>query len=59
MSILSTSSECDRLVFISKPLSFAGRLAFWGAVLGPVYVLHPLWLCKGAYLNLQQLTSAL
>ena len=44
---------------MSKPLTFAGNLAFWGAAWGPVHILHPLWQGKGTFLNLPQSTSAL
>jgi hypothetical protein len=53
-----SSSECKILDVISKPLTFAGNSAFWGAVWGPVHSLHPLWQGKGAILNLTRLTSA-
>jgi len=47
-----TSSECKILDVISKPLTFAGNSAIWGAVWGPVHILHPLWQGKGIFLNL-------
>ena len=53
-----TSSECKILGVISKPLTFAGNSAFWGAVWGPVRNLHPLWQGKGAFLKLPWSTSA-
>jgi len=53
-----TSPECKILDVISKPLTFAGNSAFWGAVWGPVRILHPLWQEKGAFLKLPRLTSA-
>ena len=37
-----TSSECKILNAITEPLTFAGYSAFWGAVWGPVRILHPL-----------------
>jgi hypothetical protein len=43
---------------VSKPLTFAGNSAFWGAVWGPVHMLHPLWQGKGTFLNLHRSTSA-
>jgi hypothetical protein len=46
------------LDYISKSLTFAGNLAFWGAVWGPGRILHPLWQGKGAFLKLPRLTSA-
>jgi len=53
-----TSSECKILNVISKPLTFAENSAFWGAVWGPVRILHPLWQGKGTFLNLPRSTSA-
>ena len=53
-----TLSECKILDVITKPLKFAGNSAFWGAVWGPVHILHPLWHGKGAYLMLPRSTSA-
>ena len=54
-----TSSECKILYdIISEPLTFAGNSAFWGAVWGPVRILHPLWQGKGAFLMLPRSTSA-
>jgi hypothetical protein len=48
-----SSSECKILYdIISEPLTFAGNSAFWGAVWGPVRILHPLWQGKGAFLKL-------
>jgi hypothetical protein len=55
---LYTSSECKILDVISKPLTCAGNSAFWGAVWGPVRILHPLWQGKGAFLKLLRSTSA-
>jgi hypothetical protein len=52
LKALFTSSECKTLDFISKPLTFAGNSAFWGAAWGPVCILHPLWQGKGAFLKL-------
>jgi hypothetical protein len=46
------SSECKILDVISKPLTFAGNLAFWGVLWGPVRILHPFWQGKGAFLKL-------
>ena len=54
-----TSSECKVRNVKSKPLTFAGNLAFWGAVWCPVHNLHPLWQGKGAFLKLPRSTSAL
>jgi hypothetical protein len=53
-----TSSEYKVLDVISKTLTFARNLAFWGAVWGPVHNLHPLWQGKSTFLNLPQSTSA-
>jgi len=33
-------------------LTFAGNLAFWGVLWGPVRTLHPLWQGKGAFQKL-------
>ena len=53
-----TSSECKILDFVSNSLTFAVNLAFWGAVWGPVCILHPLWQGKGAFMKLPRSTSA-
>jgi len=53
-----TSSKCKILDVIPKPLTFAGNSAFWGAVWGPVRILHPLWQGKGTFLKLPRSTSA-
>jgi len=50
----TASSECKILYVISKPLTFAVNVAFWGAVWGPECILHPLWQGKGASLNLHR-----
>ena len=47
----STSSKCKILDFISKPFTFSGNSAFWGAAWGPVRLLHSLGQGKGAILN--------
>jgi len=39
-------------------LTFAGILAFWGVLWGPLRFLHPLWQGKGAFLRLPQSTCA-
>ena len=52
-----TSPECKILDVTSKPLTFAGNSAFWGAVWGPVRILHPIW-GKGTFLKLPRSTSA-
>ena len=43
---------------LSKTLTFSGNSAFWGAVWGPVRILHPHWQGKSAFLKLPQSTSA-
>ena len=39
-------------------MTFAGDLAFWGVLWGPLRILHPLWQGKGAFLKLPRSTSA-
>ena len=53
-----TSSDCKVLGVISKTVTFAENLAFWGAAWVPVRTLHPLWQGEGKFLNKPQLTSA-
>jgi len=47
----STSSKRKKLDFIYKLLAFTGNSASWGAVWGPVRIMHPLWQGKGAIMN--------
>jgi hypothetical protein len=53
-----TSSEYKVLDVISKTLTFARNSAFWGAVWGPVHILHPLWQGKSIFLSLPRSTFA-
>jgi hypothetical protein len=43
---------CKMLDVVSKPLTYAGNLAIWGVLWGPVRILHPLWQGKDAFLKL-------
>jgi len=42
---------------MSTPSTFAGNLAFWGVLWGPVRNTHPLWQGKGAFMKLTRSTS--
>ena len=39
-------------------MTFAGNLAFWGVLWGPLRILHPLWQEKDAFLRLPRSTCA-
>ena len=43
---------------MSKSLTFAGNLAFWRVLWGPLRNLHPLWQGKGAFMRLPRSTFA-